>query len=205
MGVDKVILRAFLSTLAAIAILLLFMFAALTLVYPQTMMELTYSMGMESSSIHFAEQSYKRSNDVYYIAYATEVAIGEENYGKIVSCAGKLMEDKGFDAYCAKRDVEINEGKTEEEKVQTSYKQYIYGQYCVAMYKKGDVQKAIDRAFELNGKEFPYNNAVVALAVTAKAASDTDTLNMIMGKMNTLLGELDDTAYLETVLTLLEK
>ena len=81
MGVDKVILRAFLSTLAAFAILLLFMFAALTLVYPQTMMELTYSMGMESSSIHFAEQSYKRSNDVYYIAYATEVAIGEENYG----------------------------------------------------------------------------------------------------------------------------
>ncbi|MBQ8429782.1 MAG: hypothetical protein IJX30_06795 [Clostridia bacterium] len=205
MGVDKVILRAFLSTLAAIAVLLVFMFSMLALAYPQTMMELTYNVGMEASSIHFAEQSYKRSDEVYYIAYATEVAIGEGNNDKIISCGGKLIADVGFDAYCAKRDAEINEGKAEAERIQTSYKQYIYGQYCVAMYRKGDVQRAVARAFELVGKEFPYNNAVVALAVTAKAGSDTATLDMIKGKMNTLQGELDDTAYLETVLTLLEK
>lgn len=205
MGVDKVILRAFLSTLAAIAVLLVFMFSALTIIYPQTMMELTYNMGMESSSIHFAERSYKRSDEVYYIAYATEVAIGDGNNSKIISCAEKLITDEDFDTYCERRDKEINEGKTEEEKVQTSYKQYIYGQYCVATYNKGDKQKAVERAFELIGKEFPYNNAVVALAVTAKGESDTETLDMIKGKMNILQGELDDTTYLEKVLTLLNK
>ena len=205
MGVDKVILRAFLSTLAAIAVLLVFMFSALSIIYPQTMMELTYTMGMEDSSIHFAERSYKRSDEVYYIAYATEVAIGEKNNGKIISCAEKLIKDGQFDAYCERQDVKINDGKTEEEKVQTSYKQYVYGQYCVATYNEGEKQKAVERAFALIGKEFPYNNAVVALAVTAKGASDTETLDMIKGKMNTLQKELDDTAYIETVLTLLDK
>ena len=205
MGVDKVILRAFLSTLAAIAILLVFMFSALTIIYPQTMMEITYNMGMESSSIHFAERSYKRSDEVYYIAYATEVAIGEKTNAKIISCAEKLIVDEAFEEYCERRDKEINEGKTEEEKVETSYKQYIYGQYCVATYNQGEKQKAVDRAFELIGKDFPYNNAVVALAVTVKSVSDTETLDMIKGKMNILQKELDDTAYIEEVLTLLDK
>ena len=202
MSVDKVILRAFLSTLAAIAVLLVVMFTALVVIYPQTMMEITYDLGMESSSIHFAEESYKRTHEVYYIAYATEVAIGEENGGKIVSCGEKLIADKGFESYCEKKDNSMPD------EVTTSYKQYVCGQICVAMYKNGEKEAAVLRAFEMVGEEFPTNNAVIALLVAANRDSDTSTVEMIKGKMNILQEKLPEGSakeYIGQVLALLEK
>ena len=199
MSVDKVILRAFLSTLLAIVILLSFMFLALIAIFPQTMMEITYNMGMESSSIYFAEDAYKRTDDVGYIAYATEVAILDDNTGKIIKCGEKFINDAGFEDYCVKKDEEVD--------VETSYKQYVYGKVCVAMYEKGKKEEAVARAFELIGKTFPHNNAVVALIVTANRAQDVATLDMIKGKMNELQNELDDDAktYVGEILALLEK
>ncbi len=200
MGVDKVILRAFLSTLAAIVILLLFMFTALTAIYPQTMMEITYDLGMESSSIRFAEESYKRNKEVEFIAYAMEVAIGEGKTDKIISCGEKLIIDKDFAEYCNKRDAQTN--------VETEYKQYVYGQICVAMYEKGNKQEAVARAFELIGNTFSRNNAAVALAFTAKNVADMETVTTIREKMNALKteGQFDEdtAAYLDGVLARLD-
>lgn len=200
MNVDKVILRAFLSTLLAIVILLSFMFLTLIAAFPQTMMEITYNMGMESSSIYFAEDAYKRTDDVGYIAYATEVAILDENKGKIIKCGEKFINDAGFDEYCVKKDEEIQ--------IETSYRQYVYGQVCVAMYEKGKKDEAVARAFELIGNTFPHNNAVVALIVAASRAQDVASLDMIKGKMNELQKNVlddDSKAYVGEVLALLEK
>ena len=200
MSVDKVILRAFLSTLLAIIILVSFMFLALIAAFPQTMMELTYNIGMESSSIYFAEDAYKRTDDVGYIAYATEVAILDDNNSKIIACGEKFIKDKDFDEYCLKKDEEIQ--------VETSYKQYVYGQVCVAMYEKDKKDEAIARAFELMGNTFPRNNAVVALIVAANNAQDVASLDMIKGKMNDMQKNgLDDAskAYIGEILARLEK
>ncbi len=201
MGVDKVILRAFLSTFAAIIILLVFMFTALIVIYPQTMMALTYDLGMESSSIYFAEESYKRTDEVYYIAYAMEVAIGEENTEKIVSCGEKLIGDKAFEEYCQGKDEILNEGR--EEKLETTYQQYVYGQVCVGMYINGEKERAVERAFILVGEKFPRNNAIVALVIAAKNVSDNETVDMIKGKMNELKTKNLDNAssmYLDEIL-----
>ena len=51
MSVDKVILRAALSTLAAILILFAFMILSLTYIFPSTMMGITYDLGMDGASI----------------------------------------------------------------------------------------------------------------------------------------------------------
>lgn len=201
MGVDKVILRAFLSTLAAIAILFTFMLTALVCVYPQTMMEITYDLGMETPSIWFAEEAYKRTDDVGYIAYATEVAIGESKYGKVEECGERLIADDGFAGYCTEK----NEAMAD--KVTSSYDQYIYGQICVAMYEQGKQEEAVNRAFELTGQAFPRNNAVVALVVTATNANDAATLEKIKGKMEQLnesIPEGEDKAYLGEVLALVK-
>ena len=200
MSVDKVILRTFLTTLLSIFILLSFMFLMLIAAFPQTMMKLTYDMGMESSCIYFAEDAYKRTDDVGYIAYATEVAILDDNNDKIIKCGEKLIKDKEFATYCQKKDGQVQ--------VDTSYEQYVYGQICVAMYEKGKKDEAIDRAFALIGNAFPRNNAVLALIVAANRAQDTQSVNVIKGKMNELQGkELDDAAKaeIEKVLTQLEK
>lgn len=202
MGVDKVILRAFLSTLAAVAILFTFMLTALVCVYPQTMMEITYDLGMETPSIWFAEEAYKRTDDVGYIAHATEVAIGESKYEKIEECGERFIADEGFAGYCEEK----NEALAD--KVTSGYDQYVYGQICVAMYEQDKQDEAVERAFELTGKAFPKNNAVVALVVTANKAGDTDTLDKIKGKMEQLnesIPEGVDKAYLGEVLALVSK
>ena len=85
MRVDKVILRAFLSTFTAIILLLAFMLVALIGLYPSTMMEITYDLGMDASSIRYAERAYDWSKDEYFIANAMEMAIGLKDYEKISS------------------------------------------------------------------------------------------------------------------------
>ena len=192
MGVDKVILRAFLSTLAAIVILFAFMVGALCLIYPQTMMNITYDMGMESASIFFAEEAYDRSKDGYYIQFATEVAIGEGDKKKINACGESFIKDDEFAELCADKTDPV------------AYEQYIYGQVCVAKYelKKGD---AVARAFELvDVTEFPRNNAIVAVLITALGNSDQETVDEIKGKMNERQASISETdiAYFSEVLAL---
>lgn len=180
MGVDKVILRAFLSTLAAIVTLFAFMLAVLIGIYPSTMMEITYDLGMESSSIKYAERAYNWSDNEYYMAYAMNVAIETDDYESIVYCGEKLMADEDFLSYCAQETAKMPEG------VKMTYEQYVYGQVCVAEYAKGEKTEAVDRALTLSLKDnaFPQNNALIALIYAAITAQDTASVSMIREKMN---------------------
>ena len=76
MRVDKVIFKAFISTLTAIILLFAFMFSVLALAFPSTMMQISYDFGRDKSSIRYARRAYKWFDDTYYMAYAMEVAIG---------------------------------------------------------------------------------------------------------------------------------
>ncbi len=184
MSVDKVILRACLSTLAAVGVLLVFMFATLCAVFPSTMMVIAYDMGMESSSIHFAERAYKDSDDIYYIAYATEVAIEDDNKEKIVSCGEKMIADSRFATY------------TQEEKSE-GYEQFIYGEICVAQYKNGDSEGALERAYESLQGGFPKNNALVAVMMVAKYRTDLTMIEWGLEKLETIEVEGEEKSYLD--------
>ena len=180
MGVDKVILRAFLSTLAAIVTLFAFMLAVLIGIYPSTMMEITYDLGIESSSIKYAERAYDWSKNEYYMAYAMNVAIEANDYENIVYCGEKLIADEDFLAYCAQETEKMPEN------VKMSYEQYVYGQVCVAEYTKGEKENAVNRALTLALKDgaFPQNNALIAVIYAAITANDTASVSMIREKMN---------------------
>ncbi len=186
MGVDKVILRSFLSTLAAIFLLLVFMVAALCAFFPSTMMNITYDLGMESSSIHFAERAYNGSEDIYYIAYATEVAIEEDKNDKILSCGKQFITDEGFDGYCALKGA--------------NYEQFIYGQVYVAMYEQGDKANAVSLAYESLGGGFPRGNALVAVLIAAFEQNDGATVTMIGEKLADIRVEGDEETYLQETL-----
>ncbi len=176
MRMDKVILRAALSTLAAIVALMLFMILALSLAFPSTLMTITYDLGMDASSVHYAERAYAQSGeDVYFIAYATEVAIGSDNYEKIESCGEKFIRDDEFAAYCQNRDEEIAS--------KGGYEQYVFGQVCLAKYRLGDKTEAVERAAELIAGRFPQSNALAAVGMTALANGDTATALQVKTKM----------------------
>ena len=179
MSVDKVIIRTFLSTLAAIALLFGIMLLALVAFFPSTMMELTYNLGMDASSIRYAERAYDWHKDEYFIAHAMETAIGMKDTEKIEKCGERFIADEKFDEYCAAQNKRLPESVT------LTYEQYVYGQVCVAKYENGDKVDAVARAFELT-VGFPQNNAVVAVLYTAIADGDTTTIQWIREKMNGL-------------------
>ncbi|MBR2442642.1 MAG: hypothetical protein IKB20_06235 [Clostridia bacterium] len=196
MSVDKIVLRAFLSTLLAIVSLLAGMTLVLVAAFPSTLMELSYNLGMDSSSIWYAKRAYKHGEDIYFIAYATDVAIGIGDYEKIECCGEKMLADNEFAAYCAEKNESMSSS------VSMTYDQYVYGQVCVAMYAQGKKTEAVNRAFELT-MGFPNNNAVVAVLYTAIGEKDSATVAQIKGKMEQMQGTLTDTdkAYFEWVLS----
>ncbi len=192
MSVDKVILKSVLSTLAAIGILLVFMVVTLCAAFPSTMMEITYDLGMESSSIHFAERAYDSSNDITYIAYATEVAIEEDKTDKILVCGEKFIQHDAFNDYCARK-----------EEKEERYAQFIYGKVYVAAYDSGKKAEAVELACGVLGEgQFPKNNALIAVLIRAIEKKDTATVTSIQEKLNAMSPDEADKAEWEKVKSL---
>ena len=196
MRVDKVILRAALSTIAAILGLIVFAICALAVIYPSTMMEITYDLGMDKLSIANAKQAYKRSGEIYYAAFAMEVAISIDDYERIQSCGELMADDDEFVAYCKDKDEKMNLGDT------GSYEQYIYGQICLAVYRQGDEEQAVDKAFAYLDGTFPMNNALVTILVTAMVENDDATVEYVEEKMTETQATVSaqDKAYFEQTL-----
>lgn len=202
MSIDKVILKSILSTLAAIGILIVFLFTALVCFFPSMMMKFTYDMGMDASSIAYAKRQYKHTDEIYYIAYATDVAILTGDAKKINSCGELFIKDKDFDAYCEEKNEQRPTGAN------STYQQYIYSQVCVAKYSLGKTDSAVSRACELVGEAFPLNNPMAAVLVSALANDDFQTVEILEGKIEQLqvaaLCE-EDKAYCAEMLALIER
>ncbi len=189
MRIDKVILKAVLSTLMAIIVLCGVMLAALVFIYPSTMMNLTYGVGLDEASAWFADRAYKQNDRVYFIAYATEVAIGADDAEGIEKYGGAFIADKGFGEYCAEMD-----RNTPGEYISGNYAQYIYGQICVAKYRLDKKTEAVELAFSVNQTSFPENNAVVAVTLAAvQNGGDQDVLGNVLDKMQALKAQQNET------------
>ncbi|MBE5747029.1 MAG: hypothetical protein E7352_02500 [Clostridiales bacterium] len=194
MSVRKIIFRSCMNTLAAIFILLVFMVGMLVAVYPETMMNISYDMGMEKSCVWFAERAYKRHNKIDTIAFATSVAVEQNMYGKVVTCGEQMIADNEFAVYCDFKDKlnhdkygDLTIGGTPIVEIIGTYDQYVYAQVSIARYKLGDKDGALERAVnavELTA-EFPRNNAFASLLLEVYEFGDEDFLQ-------TLLLEMDD-------------
>ena len=184
MGWDKVITKSILTSLAAIGVLLVFVVGALCAFFPSTTMMLAYDLGMDATCIHMAERVYKDNGEIYFIAYATEVAIEEDNENKIISCGEKMIADKNFDKYCQEKG--------------GNYASFIYGKIGVAKYEKGDKEGAVSFAYtSLNGG-FPEDNAVVAVYFAAKKINDTETMENIKTRLSQLQVSGAEKNYLDS-------
>ena len=197
MRVDKVIMRAALSTLTAIIVLFVAMILMLCFLFPWTMMQLTYDLGMDGASVRNAKRAYNMSGEVYYVAFATDVAIGCGDDEKIVECGKLLIADENFKLYCEEKTAQTAE-------LGGVYDQYVYGQVCLAQYRQGDKEGAIATAFSSLDGAFEKNNAVVALLVTALSTKDSDTVDEIQLKMNEMQSQIsqENSAYFQEMLTL---
>lgn len=212
MDVNKIVWKSILTTLVSALALLIVMFGALCLFFPSTMMQVSYNVGLDKASASFAKTAYDRSNNIYYIAYATDVSIGIQDEENIVCYGELLVENESFSEYCARRNAQTSDNGNYQ--ATGTYEQYIYRQICISIYRK-DAAKAIERAFATLGVDdgstalhvFPRMNAVFALYVEARAQGDTDTSAKIKGKMERLQIELssEEQANYEEWLAFMER
>ena len=201
MRTDKVIFRTILTTLAAILVLFGGMLLLLCFVFPTTMMQITYGLGMNKASLRYAERAYERTDNVYYAAFATEVAVDIESNTDIEKYGLLLIGDDEFAEYCDIR----NEGIASD--ISMTYQDYVYGQVTLALYNQNKKAEAIVTATSsVNGK-FPKNNAMVILFLTAIKAEDTETVravDAVMGQMQETLEETSaDYQYISDMRSLL--
>ncbi len=195
MRTDRVVLRTILTTLLAIAVLFGTMLLTLCLLFPSTMMQLTYDLGMEKSSVKYAVRAYKRSEDVYYAAFAFETSVQTGDIAAIEENGILLIKDDDFDKYCQQRNSEIaegNEGADEAEKITLSYRQYVYGQVTMAQYAQGKKEYAIDTAFASLEGDFPQPNAVGVLFLTAIQDGDRETATAMAEKIERFKLSVED-------------
>ena len=173
---DKVILKAVLSTVLGIVLLCGILVAALVLVYPSTLMTLAYDVGMDGASAWCAGRAYNQFDNVYYIAYATEVSIGLGDAEKIDRYGSRFVADDKFGEYCAQTDEDTAE---------------IGG----AKYSQGKRQEAVDLAFSVNETGFPERNAAAAVllnALVANSEEDEPFIADMLSRMREMLAAQEE-------------
>ena len=200
MKLDKVIVRAIVNTLCSIAILCVSTVLFASFVFPSTMMSLSYKLGNDSGAMKYAYTSYTRTNEVAYIAYATEVAFGMDSDSEIVRYGEEFVADEKFNDYCL--EVDLNSGTA-----QGAYRQYVYGRLVVSEYSLGEKDKAFNYAVEAIGNGFIKNNAMVALLFEAMVSNDGVTVEKVIVKMRALSSALEgeDAVYLNSLLDAYDK
>ncbi len=195
---DKIIIRAALRTLAAIGVLLVFLSLSLCLIFPSTMMYITYDLGMDGASVKYGMRAYRNTEDITYVAFATETAIGVDAYEEIESCGSKLIAHEDFAQYCKARDDKAGTNDL--------YKQYVYGQVAFAQYRLGRKSAALSTSMAALGEhKFPENNAFVALALNALMANDSEMIAMLKNQIAAIDDGLSaaDKACLDRIVELL--
>ncbi len=163
MRLDKIILKAFLQTFVAALLLMGISLGVVCLAFPQTMMDVTYSMGMDESSVNFALTSYERFGRVDYIKHGADTALEAKLYDKAEQCLEKLIADDDFEATCEALDsANAAAGKT-------GYRAYYHRQLCLAKYEVGKTTEAVDRAIGLLGGKFEQGNPLITVLAAARA------------------------------------
>ncbi len=200
MRTDRVILRAFLTTLISIFCLFGVMLLLLCILFPATVMQLTYDLGMDKSSVKYAARAYDRTDDVYYAAFALETSIlieDDKSAERIEEYGLLLIADDEFETYSQYRNDLISDGNDETDeqaKVTLPYQQYVYGQVTIAQYAQGKKTEAIDTAFAGLDGTFPESNAAAILYLTALQADDETTVATMKPMIVSIMNELEPTS-----------
>jgi hypothetical protein len=182
---NALIRKTVVSTLIGVLVLLAFMIGVLTLFFPQTMMRITYKMGMDKASVGFALTAYDRFGAVDYVGFAADTALKANMHERAEMCLERLLDDEDYDDYCErKNDDRKGDG------VYTIFQAFYPRQLCLAIYWQGEGNRAIDRAAEFLDSGFAEGNPFIMVANRAMRDKDAgvQTLQYAYAKMDELAG-----------------
>ena len=191
MRLDKVVLRAVLSTLLGIFTLLFLLVLSSFCFFPSTLMEVSYNLGMDSHAEYYAYRSYKGSGELQYLVLAFDIANSEKDYEKIELYASKMVKDDEFSAYCKKIDKKM-EGSEYEDSL-SAYEEYVYGCLYSAKFRLNKKTEAIEGAFTRVVEHFPTNNSVMKVLLASLLKGDLESAEVILNRLNELKTNLPST------------
>ena len=197
---DKIIIQSVLSTLCAILTLCVIAFTVANLLFPAVLIKVSYDLGNDVGAMGYAERAYKNTGNVYYIAYATEVAIGLDEYSDVERYAEEFISNgDAFLEYCKGEDELAGLGEG-------AYRQRVFGQLVLAEYYQGKTEEAYEHAAQSLDGGFPRNNAYVALFIGAMQKWDKPLVDKLVNEMKEMTpNKEDDATYLSEILGAYEK
>lgn len=189
----KVVLKAALITVGALAAAGILIFSLWILISPQSMATVSEKLGNYSFAVTCADLKYKYSGDTSDLARCAEDSILSGEDKLIIKYCEPLIEKDNFDEVCRQRNEELS--RTDFGYFAVDYSTYIIGNLAAAQYRAGDLDKAIKTAE--HGKQECFAKLVIEILENG-SAEDLDTIR------NAPL-ELGTSAYVDGLVKLLQK
>ena len=168
----KIVLKASLITVGALAAAGILIFSLWILISPQSMATVSEKLGNYDFAVTCANLKYKYSDKTEDLARCAEDSILSGKDKLIIKYCEQLKDADDFDGLCIQRNEELK--KTQFGKYAANYKTYILGNLAVAQYREGDLRKAVQTAER--GEVGCFNKLVIEIILNGSAADKENIL-----------------------------
>lgn len=167
----KVVLKAALVTVGALAAIGILVFSLWILISPQSMAAVSEKLGNYSFAVTCADLKYKYSDKTEDLARCAEDSILSGDDKLVVKYCGQLIEKDDFEAVCIEKNTQL--GLTAFGVYAVDYESYVLGSLALSQYRSGDLEKAV--ATCERGEYQCFNRLVIAV-VESGSEKDLQTL-----------------------------
>lgn len=168
----KVVLKAALVTLGALAAIGILVFSLWILISPQSMATLSEKLGNYSFAVTCADLKYKYSDDTDDLARCAEDSILSGEDKLIVKYCEQLIGKEDFEGVCQNKNISL--AGTAFGVYAIDYESYVLGNLAWAQYRQGDLEKAV--ATCERGEYYSCFNRLIYAVVASGSDEDLQTL-----------------------------
>ena len=168
----KLIIKTIVIALSIIIAIIFMAVALISAVYPLTIANASFKLGNKDLAVKYTEKHYLKNGDYDDLALLVERAIFAENDNVVIKYAPKFISAEDFYSYSQSKSGD--------------YVNYIANGYVVSLYNEGEIDKAINVAFQYVDAAFTIPNPVTTLVYTASGKNDVPTLQKILTVLESL-------------------
>lgn len=179
----KTFIRTVIYTLCLLTSAILIVVSLLSMFAPGVMANLSYTLGDKRTCVWYTRKEYERNGSLSTLDKLLYRVKWLDNDKLVVKYSKEMIEYDYFDAFCEKKDKEsdlTNAG---------SYRDYICGDYVVALYETNQFEQAINFAYDeiIRGDEYGEYNVFRSLIYHVAEKKDVPALKTLLEKLEVLI------------------
>ena len=157
----------------------------MTLLFPGSLADFHYNLGNKKMCVWYTEKEYNRRKSVSSLDKLVMRSKWLGSNGKVVKYSELLIADPDFDRLCDRKDEAIGNEHQSGTLVDIAYKDYIEGDYVVALYNTGKVEKAKEYYLkDIADGNYPKYNAFQTLLYEMLDKDDKKNLSDMYDTLN---------------------